>query len=49
MNQILSDGKKQLAPESCSPQYTKYEGDFSLIPNRKTPKTYSNYMLYIEA
>lgn len=48
MNQILSDGKKQLLPESCSPEYTKYKSDFSLIPNIQTPKTYFNNMLYMK-
>lgn len=33
---------KQFLPESCSPEYTKYEGDFSLIPSKQTPKTYFN-------
>lgn len=49
VNQILSDGKKHLLRESCSPEYTKYKGDFSLMSNRQTPTTYFNNMLYIEA
>lgn len=34
MDQILSNGKKELPTESCSPEYTKKEGDLSLMPNK---------------
>lgn len=49
MDQILSDGKKELLTESRSPEYTKKEGDFSLIPNWQIPKAYTSYKLYTEA